>query len=256
MPDKTLDNCDFKKVQFDFMAHIRDPDNNKAPAEIEDRRMGIYRELFFNNIEGFVASAFPVLKSLYNKQDWNNLIRQFFVEHDCKSPYFLDISKEFLDYISNDYIALDSDPDFMLELAHYEWVELALSTRKQDIKEKPLPTDKLQQSPLYLSNLAWPLSYQYPVQFISQDNIPDNPSEQPSYIVVFRDAEDEIQFVSINTMTALLLQVLAENPGISFQNLCDVISANAPHISLEVLMQGALSILTNMCLSQIVITQE
>ena len=67
------------------MAHIRDPENNKKPADVEERRMAIYRDLFFNNVDGFVSSAYPVLKSLYTEQAWQRLIRHFFSMHDCKS---------------------------------------------------------------------------------------------------------------------------------------------------------------------------
>ena len=86
--------------------------------------MAIYSELFFNNIEGFIASAFPVLKSLYDEDDWLVLVRKFFIEHNCKTPYFLEISQEFIEYLSHQYQMTKKDPIFMLELAHYEWVEL------------------------------------------------------------------------------------------------------------------------------------
>lgn len=86
----------FVETQQAFMAYIRDPDNQPAPSGIESRRLKIYQELFFNNIEGFVSSAFPVLKSLYPATQWLALVRQFFVKHHCKSPYFLEISQEFL----------------------------------------------------------------------------------------------------------------------------------------------------------------
>ena len=43
----------FIEIQNEFMAHIREPKKNKKPSGIEDRRMSIYRDLFFNNIEGF-----------------------------------------------------------------------------------------------------------------------------------------------------------------------------------------------------------
>ena len=37
-----------------FAAHIRDPENQAGPAGVEDRRMDIYRQLFFNNISIFI----------------------------------------------------------------------------------------------------------------------------------------------------------------------------------------------------------
>ena len=66
--------------------------------------MAIYRDLFFNNIEGFISSGFPVLKTLIYRQAMAGThVRQFFSEHDCRSPYFLDIAGEFINYLSNEY---------------------------------------------------------------------------------------------------------------------------------------------------------
>jgi hypothetical protein len=40
---------EFQRKQYEFAAHIRDPEKNAAPPGIEDRRLAIYRDLFFNN---------------------------------------------------------------------------------------------------------------------------------------------------------------------------------------------------------------
>ncbi|MCW9031410.1 MAG: DNA-binding domain-containing protein, partial [Gammaproteobacteria bacterium] len=50
-------------MQYEFAAHIRNPALNQKPADIEARRMKIYNELFYNNIEDFIANTYPVLKS-------------------------------------------------------------------------------------------------------------------------------------------------------------------------------------------------
>ena len=62
-------------VQRAFAAHIREPSVYPAPADIEDRRMKIYRELFYKNIEGFISSAFPILRKLYSDTDWHQMVR-------------------------------------------------------------------------------------------------------------------------------------------------------------------------------------
>ncbi len=54
---------EFQQKQYAFAAHIRDPENNPAPDGVEDRRMAIYRELFFNNLHNLLGSTFPVIKS-------------------------------------------------------------------------------------------------------------------------------------------------------------------------------------------------
>jgi len=71
----------FKKHQYEFTAHLRDPKKNAMPDGIEDRRMGIYRELLYNNIESFIASGFPVLREIYNDENWHKMVRDFFARH-------------------------------------------------------------------------------------------------------------------------------------------------------------------------------
>jgi hypothetical protein len=62
-----------------FAGHIRDPDRVAPPTDVEDRRMQIYRELFFKNIRNFISASYPVLKSLYSDEDWQRLVREFYV---------------------------------------------------------------------------------------------------------------------------------------------------------------------------------
>ena len=47
---------DLRDLQTAFAAHIRDPDRHEKPAGIEDRRMKIYRELFFSNVSSMLSS--------------------------------------------------------------------------------------------------------------------------------------------------------------------------------------------------------
>ena len=58
MPDKPA----FQELQYAFAAHIRDPESNAAPEGIEDRRLAVYRELFYNNVQSLLTSTFPVLR--------------------------------------------------------------------------------------------------------------------------------------------------------------------------------------------------
>jgi hypothetical protein len=246
----------FKDVQAQFMAHIKDPAHIAAPSDIEPRRMAIYSELFFNNIEGFVASAFPVLKSLYNEDDWLALVRKFFIEHDCETPYFLEISQEFIEYLSEQYQVTDKDPEFMLELAHYEWVELDISIRNEDEAYVSFNPNDLNLTALYLSNLAWSLSYQFPVHTISPENQPQMVPNEPSYIIVFRDFEDEVGFIEINGMTALMLQIINENPSIKFEALCETLQNQVQTLSLDIIKQGAVSVLGSLIEQGILVTQK
>ncbi len=201
-----------RKQLFQFAAHIRDPENSPAPVDVEDRRMGIYRELFFNNIKGFLDGTFPVLKSLYDDNAWSEVARSFFIRHRCQSPYFLEISREFIDYLQTEHTTRDIDPPFMFELAHYEWIELALSISQEapDLASVDEKASLLDGHPV-MSPLAWLLTYSWPVHKISPEFIPQQPADQAICIIVYRDAEDNVQFTEVNPVTAKLLQQLEQN---------------------------------------------
>ena len=238
MPDS---QPEFIRKQFEFTAHIRDPENNNAPAGIEDRRMKIYRELFYNNVEGFISSTFPVLKSLYSEENWHSMVRDFFAHHDCTTPYFLEISQEFLDYLQNERQAQAEDPAFILELAHYEWVELALSISEENADINGIdPNGELLATHPVISPLAWSLAYHYPVHRIGTEYAPTQPPEQPTYLVVYRNRNDDIEFMEINPVTARLLQILDENENITGQQALEQIATELQTDDLQMIIDAGL----------------
>lgn len=203
---------EFQRKQYAFAAHIRDPESNAAPTGIENRRMAIYRELFFNNLHSLLSSTYPVLKKLHTEQQWRALIREFMVKHEAKTPYFLEIPKEFLAFLEHEHEATDDDLPFLQELAHYEWVELALSVAEQENDFKYVDTDgdMLEGVPV-VSALAWSFAYRYPVHRISVSFQPADAGEQPTYLTVFRKADDELGFMEMNPVTARLLEMISDN---------------------------------------------
>jgi hypothetical protein len=101
-------------LQHAFTAHIRDPERHLAPAGIEDRRMAIYRDLVYSNMESFISSNFPVIRSLYNDTDWSVFAHDFFREHRCHTPLFPEFAREFLRYLETRQQQDRGDPPFLL----------------------------------------------------------------------------------------------------------------------------------------------
>lgn len=229
----------FITKQFEFTAHIRDPDNNAIPDGIESRRMKIYSELFYNNIEGFVSSTFPVLKSIYEHDHWHKMVRDFFIKHRCQSPYFLEISQEFLAYLQNERQPQTEDPVFLLELAHYEWVELALLISDESIDIKGInPNGDLLASHPVISPLAWSLAYQFPVHKIDPDFLPEAIPEASSYLVVYRDRNDNIEFMELNPVTARLIQLLNENTELTGLQAIEQIAEELQSNDIEMIIEN------------------
>ncbi|MDH3948470.1 MAG: putative DNA-binding domain-containing protein [Gammaproteobacteria bacterium] len=241
------DAVDFMQSQYAFAAHIRDPQQHPCPQDIEDRRMNIYRELFYNNVEGFMASSFPVLRKIMDDEQWHALIRDYFSNHKAKTPLFPEMPREFLQYLQEEREPQDNDPAFLLELAHYEWVELALSLADEENSSKDINSDGdlLQEHPV-LSSLAWPLQYRYPVHQIGPDYQPEKPLDVPTFIVVYRNTDDNVGFLEINPVTAHLLQLLSGDNNQSGRALLEQIAIEINHADHETVIQGGLSILQDL----------
>ena len=217
----------FQETQLAFARHVRAPGLYPAPAAIDDRRMGIYRELVYNNIENFIANVFPVIRSILSDEHWHLLIRDFIHQHRCQTPYFLEISEEFLHYLMQERGLRDSDPAFLLELAHYEWIELALDVSEAHIPPASsypidLPASKARVSPLVVC-----LGYQYPVHKISPHYQP--PVVEPTQLVVYRNRDDKVCFMVANPLTLRLLYLLQTNIQQSLDDHLQIIATELQH---------------------------
>ena len=206
------DRPTFRDIQYAFAAHIRDPANVPAPPNVEDRRMAVYRDLFFNNLRSLLSTSFPVLKALHGEQRWRRMIREFMKKHSAQTPYFLRLPAEFLDFLRNEYETGEDDFPFLLELAHYEYAELELSIAdiENDFDGVDADGDLLTGVPVKSARTRV-FAYQYPVHRIAKDFIPTEPSPQPVYLAVTRNAEGKVRFTELNPVTAGLVNKIDEN---------------------------------------------
>lgn len=235
-------SVDFKAKQLEFTQYIRNPATNPVPADVKPERMAMYRELIFNNIEGFLTGNFPVIRTLLDDQQWYDLAQDFFSRHHCKTPYFSDIAEEFLDYLENERDN-PADYPFLLELAHYEWVEMALSIAKDEVRANQQNFDDLLHQTIQLSPLAWPLVYQFPVQLISPDYLPTVPPEQPTSLLAYRGQDDEVKFIEINPMTYRLLEIIEEKGQIKALACLTQVAQESQHPNPDLIIKGGLQIL-------------
>jgi len=211
-------------LQFAFTAHIRDPQNEPVPGGIEDRRMAIYRDLVYSNMESFISANFPVIRSLYDDEQWSLLAHDFFREHRCHTPLFPEFAREFLRYLELRQEQGRDDPPFLLELAHYEWAELALAIEQTEIGDvaHDAAGDPVAGVPV-VSPLACVLGYRFPVQHIRPDFRPLEAPPQPTVLLLVRGRDDQVRFHEINALSALLVERLRENTQLRGEQCLDAL---------------------------------
>jgi hypothetical protein len=144
------------------------------------------------------------------------LIRQFYARHCCRTPLFSEIAREFVDYLRADERERSDEPPFLIELAHYEWVELALAIAEPEppLSHVPFAEDPLSHR-IRLSAVAWPLAYHYPVHLLCSDFQPQQASELPTFLVVYRDREDSVRFMEVNQVSFRLLDLLNQEGALN-----------------------------------------
>lgn len=195
-----------REQQYTLARHLRDPARHAPPPGIEERRLRVYRELFFGSIESLLAGSFPVIRQTLDETRWHALVRAFYAEHRSQTPLFTRIAAEFVAFVQR-YRALRDDAPWLAELAHYEWVEIDLQ-----LSDTPAPAhrpdgDLLDAIPL-LSPQALALGYRWPVNLIGPHLQPRTPPQLPTLLLVHRDTAHDVRFAQIAPLTYRLLQSL------------------------------------------------
>lgn len=224
-------------------AHIRDPQNAPAPAGIEERRIRIYRELFFNNVEGVLSGNFPVIARTLGESSWTALVRDFYRDHPAHTPLFTELAREFLRYLETRAAQEHGDPPWLPELAHYEWVELALQISEARVTSAHDGTCDLLEQTVQLSPLAWPLAYEWPVHRIGPDVLPETPPAVPTLLLVRRDADGMVRFSELSPLSFRLLQRIEAEPARPGREHLLGLAHEAGALDTEAFLQSGLAML-------------
>lgn len=202
------------EVQNQFCANLRDPENSQPLSGVELDRMQVYQELIYNNVEDALSTVFPICQQIVGAKRWHKLVRQFFIDYPASKPLYRHISEEFLQFLLS--LPIDTQYPFLQELAHFEWIELALDNDPQSfetLKMKAAPD--ISNDIIQLSPLAWNLVYQYPVHDIEEDYQPNSVSKSNTFIIAYRNRDDELNFDVTDHFTHLILDACKENNALT-----------------------------------------
>jgi hypothetical protein len=243
----------FQQYQFSFTGHIRDPKLNKRPRGVDARRMRVYNELLYNNLEGFLLACFPVLRKVLSKRQWSKLVRDFFSTHRCQTPFFRQIPDEFIHYLKNERGERTEDPVFLQDLAHYEWVELMLSVSNKEINfsQINLEGDLLSGRPA-LNPLLSLQSYAYPVHRIGPRFKPEAEQKEETHFAILRNAADEVKFILLNPVSLRLLRLL-QTTTLSGEAALMQIAAELKHPDPAVVLAGGRELMQSLLESQVIL---
>lgn len=225
----------------DYLRSQRQSDTDSIP-----NRVGrVYQDLVFNNVCNFLNQCFPICRAILGDDDFKKLSLYFFERYPLHSPYFSEIPMQFVDFLSQLDLSnfdktnhwhneltlqkndIDFVPDYLSELAHYEWLELYVDTLPSD-NHFAILNDNLTNVPYCVNTTIQNNHYNYPVHTISVDNCDDIIADEV-FLVVLRDFNNEIKFVHINALTHLLIDFIKNSKQV-YLSKADLIVQFAKHI--------------------------
>ena len=242
-----MDKRTLHEQQTTLGLYLRDPEHNAPPAEMALARVQVYRELIFHNLSSLLSGTFPVLIKILGDEQWRSLVRIFLRDYRAHTPKFGEIAQEFVEFLAAEPPALKQGawPPFMVELAHYEWVEMAL---QQSAAEPLVPGDgeHLLERPLQVSPLAWPLGYAWPVHLVGPDYLPEAPPAQPTLLLVRRAEDWRVKFSELSPLAWRLLQRIGEFPSLNGRAQLQALAVEAGASESKAFIDGGLALLRQM----------
>ncbi|WP_030129005.1 DUF2063 domain-containing protein [Pseudomonas sp. QTF5] len=242
-----MDKPSLYQQQDTLTRYLRDPDQCAPPAKMDVARAQIYRDLVLSNLSSLLSGTFPVLVKILGDDHWRALVRIFLRDYRAQTPKFGEIAQEFVEFLASEPLALSDGtwPPFMVELAHYEWVEMAL----QQSEAEPLPASDaalLLDRPLQGSPLAWPLAYGWPVQLVGPDYRPQAQPAQPTLLLVRRAEDWSVRFCELSPLAWRLLQRIGEFPQLDGRAQLEGLAVEAEMVGSPEFIDSGLALLRQM----------
>ncbi|MGB0514798.1 MAG: DNA-binding domain-containing protein, partial [Wenzhouxiangellaceae bacterium] len=213
---------------------------------IEERRLAIYRRLFFNNLSSLFGKNFAIARRIVPDSRWDEIIRAFMVEHRPTTPLFPEIGREFIRFLSEHPEHYIDDWPWLAELCH--WQFQATSVRNDEADPAAVPADPsadpLRHPPVVNPTLRM-AQYRWPVHRIRADRLPE--AEQSVVLAIWRCRDDRLGRMQINPVTALLLQMLQENPGLNGLDALKSLAGEIQHPDPDAMLEHGAKLLGNLC---------
>lgn len=210
----------FQQLQRDFCDWVRLPTSDvpERLKAITINRLQTYHELLSHNMYQFVDMVFPVAQSMIAAEIWQHWCALFFQQARCQSPFYIDISQQFLEFMQQHPALWQAHTPWLVELLHYEWMELHVELAEfvaPDVARCLTTLDVASGQLLTLARPVWVLAYQWPVHEwqVGQDSA--QLAAQPACLLVWRDDDDHIQQQLLTPLMAVLVEYLSSQSTFS-----------------------------------------
>jgi len=236
----------YRRVQRQLTEHLRDPEGRPPPPGLDPERLRIYTEGVYRNIERLLRDNFPVLRRYLDEPRWEALVRDFLRRHRSEERRFARYPLQFLEFLESRQSLLDELP-FMLELAHFEWLETDVGADPTEVRLEGVDAqgDLLAAAPV-VNPVHRRVRYGHAVHLLAAADEPQWPEARECELICFRNLRLRFDCVELNAVTARLFALIAEDPAATGREQLTRIAWELRHADPDAVIAGGLDILERM----------
>jgi hypothetical protein len=207
------------KYQSSLANYCRTGEYTPIPG-VKEKNVGRYRQLISNVVNGSLQSAYPLTFSLLAKEEWHDLVHDFFSSHRCQSPMVWQMPKELYKFVVEEKYHLLNKYPFLSELLLFEWKEVEVYMM-EDVEPYPYTEKKLNEGNLVLNPEIQVLSLEYPVHLKNAKEISAN-DKGHYFVSLHRDPDTgRVLFTNIQYPHVEVIEKLASEP-VNFEKLLEI----------------------------------
>lgn len=186
-----------------FVKYIRNPIVENRVIGVDLERVSVYTEIVFNNIYETISATFPISIKMLGSKKWKKLIRGFMVDYHCLTPYFKELPYEFIKYLKLNKKRL---PLHIIDLMHYEWLELFIYMHEDIIVNKSSSVDFFNEI-IVLNPILVLGRYDFAVHKMYSDA---PIIKTPTNMIVYRKIDLSVGFIEVNELVSVMIGSLME----------------------------------------------
>lgn len=185
--------------------------NESYLSGVQKDRAEYYHYLVSNVIIDTLSTAFPLSKQLLSEEEWGNLMKDFMLIHNCKTPQVWRMPFEFVEFVKGNSKTLLSKYPFIVELLFFEWIEIEMFMG-EDVRKDYTLNGNPESSVLMINPEIGLHKFNYPVHLKNASEIGESDRGE-YYLSVHRHPESgKVYFTDLSPALVLLLEFLIEKP--------------------------------------------
>lgn len=167
------------------------------------RRLRVYRDLVRGALEDPLPDCFPhTHRILDDAEAWDACVDAFIASRAVRSPYYRDINPTFVAWLAEGGWGQDRWP-FLLQLAHFEWMELEVLRWPEDSAPAGLAAEPAPPLHAVFSGAFRNLAYAWRVHESSEAE--PRPDPGAAHLACFRDRDLDFRVLELDPRSSAFL---------------------------------------------------